>query len=129
MRVIVVHYHEIALKAGNRGFFIGRLMGNLRKATGGTGVHGIQKQSGRVILKLRRDADWTAVRARVREVFGVANFALAARVNPRLPDLERAVREGLTGRTFESAPGGSGPPGPPSGAGRRFLGARSPAGR
>lgn len=102
MRIVVVHYHEIALKAGNRGFFIGRLIGNLRKATGGTGVHGIQKQSGRVILKLRRDADWTAVRARVGEVFGVANFSLAARVNPRLPDLERAVKDGLAGRTFAS---------------------------
>ena len=102
MRVIVVHYHEIALKAGNRGLFIGRLMGNLRKATGGQGVHGIRKQSGRIILGLRRDADWAAVRARVGEVFGVANFALASRVNPRLPDLERAVEEGLAGRTFAS---------------------------
>ncbi|MBI4390642.1 MAG: tRNA 4-thiouridine(8) synthase ThiI, partial [candidate division NC10 bacterium] len=102
MRVVVVHYHEIALKAGNRGLFIGRLMGNLRRATGGCGVHGIRKQSGRVILKLRRDADWAGVRARVAEVFGVANFALAIRVTPRLPDLERAAREGLEGRIFAS---------------------------
>lgn len=102
MRVVVVHYHEIALKAGNRGLFIGRLMGNLRRATGGCGVHGIRKQSGRVIVKLRRDADEAAVRARVAEVFGVANFAFATRVTPRLPDLERAVREGLQGRPFAS---------------------------
>lgn len=102
MRVVVVHYHEIALKAGNRGLFIGRLMGNLRRATGGCGVHGIRKQSGRVILKLRRDAGWAPVRARVAEVFGVANFSVAARVTPRLPDLERAVREGLRGQTFAS---------------------------
>ena len=40
---VVVHYHEISLKGGNRPLFLRRLAGNLRQATTGCGVRVIRR--------------------------------------------------------------------------------------
>jgi thiamine biosynthesis protein ThiI len=78
MTSIVVHYQEIALKGNNRPWFVARLARNLKTATRGVGVRAVRVLMGRIELTLDDGADWTAVRERVGQVFGVANFARAS---------------------------------------------------
>src|SRR5687768_9487272 len=79
MTSVIVHYQEIALKGNNRPWFVARLARNLRAATKGTGVREVRVLMGRIELVLQPDAEWDAVRGRLSEVFGVANFARAGR--------------------------------------------------
>jgi thiamine biosynthesis protein ThiI len=77
MRSIIVHYQEIALKGHNRPWFVSRLARNLRTATKGTGVKEVRVLMGRIEILMQDDAEWQAVRDRVSQVFGIANFAHA----------------------------------------------------
>ena len=77
MNSIIVHYQEIALKGNNRPWFVSRLARNIRTATRGTGVREVRVLMGRIEILMNDDADWEAVRDRVSDVFGIANFAHA----------------------------------------------------
>jgi len=76
-RAILIHYHEIALKAGHRGFFVARLKENLAAVLEGLPVDRVTHPEGRITVWLRDDAPLQAVLDRVRRVFGVADFAVA----------------------------------------------------
>lgn len=75
MACVVVRYHEIALKGGNRHRFVARLVSNLREATAGLGVRRAQSLPGRVVLWLADGAAIDAIRDRIATTFGVANFS------------------------------------------------------
>jgi len=79
LKSIILHYQEIALKGNNRPWFVSRLARNLRLATKDVGVREVRVLMGRIELLLQDGADWTAVRDRITNVFGVANFAIAGR--------------------------------------------------
>ncbi len=102
MRCVVVHYNEIGLKGKNRPLFLRRLEANLLRATAGAGVHRVQERSGRMVLSLSPEADWERIRDRLRWVFGIANFALAERVDPDMAALKAGVGAALRGRSFRS---------------------------
>ena len=80
MESVIVHYHEIALKGGNRPWFIARLVRNLRAVTAEVGVTQVRALMGRIELELAPDVDREELDDRLRRVFGVANFAPAGRV-------------------------------------------------
>ncbi|MFQ5839723.1 MAG: tRNA uracil 4-sulfurtransferase ThiI [Candidatus Methylomirabilales bacterium] len=102
MATVLVHYHEIALKAGNRPRFIGQLVANLRRATEGLGIKKIRKLSGRISLELPEGVVWESVADRIGRVFGVANFSLTLRTSPDLPHLKAAVEQVIAGREFQT---------------------------
>jgi thiamine biosynthesis protein ThiI len=91
MRCVVVRYHEIALKGGNRQRFVQRLISNLRDATTGLGVRATQSLPGRVVMRLADDADVTAACERVARTFGVANYSVGVEVGADLEAIQRAV--------------------------------------
>jgi thiamine biosynthesis protein ThiI len=99
---VVVHYHEISLKGGNRPLFLRRLARNLLQATAGSGVRGARRLPGRLVLDLHPDADLALVQERVRSVFGIAYFAPALSLPPEWTAVQAAVLQLLEGRTFES---------------------------
>jgi thiamine biosynthesis protein ThiI len=99
---VVVHYHEISLKGGNRPLFLRRLGRNLLEATAGCGVRGVRRLPGRLILDLHPDADLPRLRERVATVFGIAYFAPALSLPPDWPAVQAAVLQLLEGRSFES---------------------------
>jgi len=78
--VIVLRYHEIALKGRNRPFFVRRLVDNILRATAGLPVGSIARASARLLLPLADVAAWPEARARLARVFGLANLSLAHEV-------------------------------------------------
>ena len=100
--VVVVHYHEISLKGGNRPMFLRRLAANLERATAGVGVKAVRRLPGRLVLDLLPGCDAEGLRARVATVFGIANFGAGLSVAPRLDAVKTAVLDLLAGRAFES---------------------------
>jgi len=77
MNRIVVHYHEIALKRGNRRRFVDQLRNNIRANLRGMGVRRVRSLTGRLVINLRPDPDWARIRAALQRVFGVVNFSPA----------------------------------------------------
>jgi thiamine biosynthesis protein ThiI len=79
MNSIVIHYKELALKGKNRPWFIRLLVRNLKGALAGLHVASIKSRMGRIELELGPGAPVDEVRARLRLVFGIANFSCASR--------------------------------------------------
>ena len=100
--VILVHYHELGLKRGNRPLFLRHLARNLRRATGDLGPAGLRQVSGRILLELDEHPDPAAVRDRVRRVCGVSSAALAYRVASTVESMKGAVAALVDGRSFAS---------------------------
>src|SRR5579864_3125253 len=87
---IVVHFHELWLKGGNRHFFVGRLITAVRQSLEGLGLAKLHCPGDRIVIELEEGARVEPVIARLERVFGVAYFAVAREI-PR-KDL-RAVSE------------------------------------
>src|SRR5215470_11083009 len=99
---VIVHYHEISLKRGNRPLFLRRLQDNLARAVGDLGPVRVQQLPGRIVLDLAGHPAPEAVRARLDRVCGVANTALAVRTGSSLEALRAAVDHVIEGRAFPS---------------------------
>ena len=95
MKSIILHYQEIALKGNNRPWFVSRLARNLRLATKDVGVREVRVLMGRIELILHDGAEWTAIRARITNVFGVANFAMAGRAPLDVDAISREILKDL----------------------------------
>ncbi len=91
MQCVVVHYHEIALKKGNRPFYIESLARNLRRATADLNVQRVRKVSGRLVLELGDESAWETVCERLAQTFGVANFSLGERVPLDLETIKETI--------------------------------------
>lgn len=102
MTVLLVHYHEIALKARNRPFFVNQLVRNLKRATADFPVRRVQKLPGRLLLELAGENAAQEVAERVRRVFGVANCCSALRCDLDLEALKDTAAKALAGRPFQT---------------------------
>ena len=87
MNRIVVHYHEVALKRGNRSMFVNHLVDNIGATLRGTGVRKVRPLYGRIAVHLRPDADADEIVRRLRCVPGIANFAPAWRAERQVEDI------------------------------------------
>jgi thiamine biosynthesis protein ThiI len=99
---VIVHYHELSLKRGNRPLFLRQLQRNLRDATADLGRVSLRQLSGRIVLDVEGHPTPATVRDRVAKVFGVASCALAYRVPSTLEAMQAAVAELIAGREFPS---------------------------
>jgi thiamine biosynthesis protein ThiI len=99
---VLVHYHEIGLKAGHRPMFLRHLRRNLERATADLPPVRVVQLPGRVMLDLEGNDRPEAVLERVGQIPGVANYALAQRVPPALDSLKSAVARMVEGKTFAS---------------------------
>jgi thiamine biosynthesis protein ThiI len=99
---VIVHYHEIGLKRGNRPLFLRHLARNLARATSDLGAVGLRQLSGRILLDLDAHPAPERVRDRALRVCGVASAALAYRVPSTLDAMKAVVGRLIEGRTFAS---------------------------
>src|SRR2546427_6218543 len=100
--VVLVHYHELGLKRGNRPLFLRHLARNLRRAASDLGSVSLRQVSGRVLLELDGHANPEGVRDRVRRVCGVASVSLASRVASTVDAMKAAIERQIEGRAFAS---------------------------
>jgi thiamine biosynthesis protein ThiI len=101
-QVVLVHYHEISLKRGNRPLFLRHLQQNLARATADLGPVRVRQLPGRIVLEPGPGVDAARVADRASRVFGIANLALARLGGSSLEALKRAVEQEIEGRAFES---------------------------
>jgi thiamine biosynthesis protein ThiI len=99
---LIVHYHEISLKRGNRPMFLRQLLRNLERATGDLGPVRVRQLSGRILLDLEGHERPEVVAARVGRVCGVASAALAYRVPSVVEAMKAATAAVIEGRRFAS---------------------------
>jgi tRNA uracil 4-sulfurtransferase len=79
--VIVVHYHELFLKGGNRRFFLGKLFTALRQSLQGIPVERIEHPGDRFLIRLGAGAILEEATGRVEHTLGVAYYAVARPVD------------------------------------------------
>jgi thiamine biosynthesis protein ThiI len=80
---IVVHYHELWLKRGNRRFFLHKLREALRRALDGIAISRISRPSDRLIVETADAANVEEALQRLTRVSGISHLAIA-RVLPHL---------------------------------------------
>jgi thiamine biosynthesis protein ThiI len=99
---VIVHYHEISLKRGNRPLFLRRLARNLSRATADLGQVTVRQLPGRILLELGDSGCAEAVRDRTARVCGVSSVAVAHRVPSTVDAMKTAVGRVVDERTFRS---------------------------
>jgi thiamine biosynthesis protein ThiI len=100
MNRVIVHYHEIALKRGNRPDFVRRLVDNVGRALRRTGVKRVRPVPGRIVVALTPHADWPEISRRLQRVFGVANYSLSWRAERDIDAITATVLQAIDGRHF-----------------------------
>ncbi len=102
MNRVVVHYHEVALKRGNRPAFVSQLVDNIGRVLRGTGVKRVRSVPGRIVVSLTARADWPEISRRLQWVFGIANYALSWRSERNIDDIAAQAVVAVDGRQFAS---------------------------
>jgi thiamine biosynthesis protein ThiI len=91
--VLVLHYHEIWLKGGNKKYFLSRLITAIKQSLADLPVGGPQFHSDRLILRPRQEAAVPQIIERLRRVFGLAYIGLGREAPRDLDGLGEAACE------------------------------------
>jgi thiamine biosynthesis protein ThiI len=102
MDSVLIRYHEIALKKGNRAYFTELLKRNLLCAVKDLGVKEIRSLPARLLVTFKSDIDPQTAIHRVSAVFGIANFSLVERAARDIEDLRARILSSLQGAKFSS---------------------------
>ncbi|MEX0806435.1 MAG: tRNA uracil 4-sulfurtransferase ThiI [Candidatus Binatia bacterium] len=102
MESVLIRYHEIALKKGNRPYFIELLKRNLLSAVKDLGIKEIRSLPARLLLTFKSDYDPQILIQRISGVFGVANFSMVERTPRDIEVLRARILESLNGARFSS---------------------------
>ena len=100
--VVVVHYHEISLKRGNRPLFLRHLARNLTRALADVGPVTVRQRPGRIVLNLDDHPQPELVAERARRVCGVASVSLGYRTASTLDAMRAVIGRLVEGREFRS---------------------------
>ena len=92
-QVLILHYHEIWLKGGNKKYFLSRLRDAIRQSVADLPVASLAGVSERLILTPGDEAVLPQFIERLRRVFGLAYIALAREVPSALEALAPAACE------------------------------------
>ncbi len=95
---IVVHYHELWLKLGNRLFFLHQLRRAMVRALEGISVVRITQPGDRYLIELEDAAQTELAIRRLQQVFGISHLAIARRV-----EWSHRRQEALLPQLFETA--------------------------
>jgi thiamine biosynthesis protein ThiI len=100
--VVVVHYHEISLKRGNRPLFLRHLARNLSRALADLGPVTVRQRPGRIVLDLGDHPNPELVRDRAQRVCGVASVSLGYATASTLEGMRGVIGRLIEGREFRS---------------------------
>ncbi len=102
MDSVLIRYHEIALKKGNRPYFTELLKRNLLCAVRDLDIKEIRSLPARLLLTFKADVDPETAVSRLGAVFGVANFSLVERTAKDVAALRARILESIKGLRFSS---------------------------
>jgi tRNA uracil 4-sulfurtransferase len=102
MDSVLIRYHEIALKKGNRPYFTELLKRNLLAAVKDLGVKEIRSLPARLLVTFKSEIDTQIAIERIRTVFGVANFSPVERTARDIEVLRTRILKSLNGIHFAS---------------------------
>jgi thiamine biosynthesis protein ThiI len=102
MDSVLIRYHEIALKKGNRAYFTELLKRNILASVRDLGAKEIRSLPARLLLTFSDEFPPDILRARMGSVFGVANFSLVERAPRDIEALRSGILSALQGRNFSS---------------------------
>ena len=102
MDSVLIRYHEIALKKGNRQYFTELLKRNLLAVVKDLGPKEIRSLPARLLLSFKHDIDPSLAVQRIGTVFGVANFSIVERTARDIDALRSRILESINGTHFSS---------------------------
>ena len=102
MDSVLVRYHEIALKKGNRAYFTELLKRNLLAAVKDLGAKEIRSLPARLLLTFKNEVPAATLIERMSTVFGVANFSIVERTARDIDALRGRILESLNDGRFQS---------------------------
>ncbi len=102
MDSVLIRYHEIALKKGNRVYFTEMLKRNIIASVKDLGAKEIRSLHARLLLTFRNEIAPEIIIKRISSVFGIANFSLVQRTERDIEALRRQILSGLNGAHFAS---------------------------
>lgn len=107
MPYALVHYHELALKGRNRGFFEKRFVQHLRNTLRHNKGIRVESLPGRIRITYQDDTPWDAIQEGIRHTFGAVNFAQAYALpidydSPDLMPLCKAIEDTLPTQSFHT---------------------------
>lgn len=102
MDSVLIRYHEIALKKGNRQYFTELLKRNLLAAVKDLGAKEVRSLPARLLLTFKNEIDRQILIQRIGAVFGVANFSIVERTARDIEVLKTRILESLDATHFAS---------------------------
>jgi thiamine biosynthesis protein ThiI len=90
-RVLILHYHEIWLKGGNKNYFLSRLRAAIKQSVADLPVRSLESVAERFLLAPGEEGAVPALLERLRRVFGLAYIAPALEVPSGLAELGAAA--------------------------------------
>lgn len=102
MDSVLIRYHEIALKKGNRQYFTELLKRNLLAAVKDLGAKEARSLPARLLLTFKNEIDRQILIQRIGAVFGVANFSIVERTARDIEVLKTRILESLDATHFAS---------------------------
>ncbi len=99
---ILIHYHEIAIKGGNRKWFENIFARNIKKQLQGLPHGKISANSARVFVLDTAPHLWPEYARRLKNVMGLMNATLMTRIPAELEEIKHTAAELIENRTFET---------------------------
>ena len=103
----IVHYHEVALKGRNRGFFEQRIVHHLRSALKEIKSVQVDALPGRIRVSFSEERSWKHIQGTLSRTFGVTNFSFARSTplsftSPDLTPLKEAIQKDIPSNSFDT---------------------------
>jgi tRNA uracil 4-sulfurtransferase len=102
MDSVLIRYHEIALKKGNRAYFTELLKRNILTAVRDLGAKEIRSLPARLLLTFKNAVAPETIGQRIGAVFGIANFSIVERTAKDIECLRSRILDALDGTRFGS---------------------------
>ena len=102
MDSVLIRYHEIALKKGNRQYFTELLKRNVLAAVKDLGAKEIRSLPARLLLTFKNEVDPALTVERISRIFGIANFSLVERTARDIEALQSRILQSIDGSHFAS---------------------------
>ncbi|HIQ12633.1 MAG TPA: tRNA 4-thiouridine(8) synthase ThiI [Caldilineales bacterium] len=100
--VLIIHFHEIALKRGNQAYFENILKRNIAQRLRDIPGARVRHMRNRLVVRGLRREDAATVMARLQKVFGIVNISVGAEVDAEMEAMKAAAQALVQSLIFES---------------------------